>query len=358
MSAPPAPAHPPVPPWRDPATIQTVSLVLIGATAGWFLLRELAAVLRPLLVAVILAYTLLPYHSRRRTRVGAPVSRAALAGRTAAALVGLAFAVYASVLGLSEELPTLQTRAVGLAHAAEGWAVAHAPWLLGGSADAKQAEQRLVARAAQSAGPVLNAVADALIEACVVGLYLMFLLMEAARLPDRVRAAYPPARAEEILHVAGQVNAAVVSYLRAKVKSSLFLAVPVGLLLWSFGVKFSLLWAVLTFLCNFIPYIGSVVAYSLPVGFAFLQLDPDWRPVAVAIVVLGCHLATASVVEPMLLGKAVGISPLVILVSLAFWGLLWGVVGMFLAVPLTVVAVIVMDQFRFTRPVARLMSGG
>ena len=63
-------------------------------------------------------------------------------------------------------------------------------------------------------------------------------------------------------------------------------------------------------------------------------------------------------VEPMLLGHAVGLSPLVILGSLAFWGLLWGIPGMFLAVPLTVVAVIVMNHFDFTRPVSKMLSEG
>ncbi len=79
-------------------------------------------------------------------------------------------------------------------------------------------------------------------------------------------------------------------------------------------------------------------------------------PVAVAVGLLACHLVSASVVEPMILGRAVGLSPLVILGSLAFWGLLWGLPGMFLAVPLTVVAVIVMGHFQLTRPVAKLVS--
>jgi AI-2 transport protein TqsA len=173
-----------------------------------------------------------------------------------------------------------------------------------------------------------------------------------------VRRAYPPARADEILKVAGQVNSAVVGYLKAKVKSSLILAAPVGLVLWLLGVKFALLWAVLTFLCNFIPYIGSVVAYTLPVGFAFLWFGFRWEPFAAAGLVLACHLASAGLVEPMILGNAVGLSPLVILGALAFWGLLWGIPGMVLAVPLTVVAVIVMDHFDDTRAVARLLRGG
>ena len=92
------------------------------------------------------------------------------------------------------------------------------------------------------------------------------------------------------------------------------------------------------------------------VPVAFLQLDLGWEPAAVAGLLLACHLASASVAEPLILGRAVGLSPLVILGSLAFWGLLWGIPGMFLAVPLTAVAVIVMGQFPPTRPVARLIG--
>ena len=73
-----------------------------------------------------------------------------------------------------------------------------------------------------------------------------------------------------------------------------------------------------------------------------------------------CVLGSAifSLLKPMIIGNAVGVSPLVILGSLAFWGLVWGIPGMFLAVPLTVVAILVMDHFEQTRPVAKLLKGG
>ncbi|MBX9623428.1 MAG: AI-2E family transporter [Gemmataceae bacterium] len=365
----PAP-EPPGSPAPDPAAahhrprrrvllaLPAVASVLVIAAAGWFLLRELAPVLRPLLTAVFLAYALMPYHSRLRKRMPGVVSLVLLAVVTAGVLVGLALVVSASVVGLSEELPDLEKRAVVLADRGEEVLAAQAPWLVAKPEDGRKLEERLAAAAGRAARPLLNAAAEALAEAAVVGLYLLFLLLTAAGAPDRVRRAYSPARAEEILQVAGEVNAAVVSYVRAKVVSSLLLAVPVALVLAGFGVRFAVLWGVLTFLCNFIPYLGSVVAYSLPVGFAVLQLEPGWRPVAVAAVVLGCHLGSASVVEPLVLGRAVGLSPLVILVSLGFWGLLWGVPGMFLAVPLTVVGVIVMGHFPATRPVAKLLSEG
>ncbi|HEY2909884.1 MAG TPA: AI-2E family transporter, partial [Gemmataceae bacterium] len=316
---------------RSPtASLYTAAAVLVVASISWFLLKELAPVLRPLLLAIILAYVLLPYHSWLRKRVTAPVSIVLLASFTAAALFGLALAVYLSVLGLNDELPRLQQRVESLTLQAEETVIQVAPQFMGESEESLG--KQLGGLATKIAGPVLNAAGAALVEAGVVGLYLVFLLLEASRFPDRVRAAYVPGRADEILHLAGQVNAAIISYLKAKVKSSLILAIAVGIALAALGVRFAFLWAVLTFLCNFIPYIGSVVAFCLPVGFAVLQLEPGWRPAAAALVVLGCQAASAAFVEPMLLGKAVGLSPLVILGSLAFWGLLWGIPGMFLAI--------------------------
>ena len=195
-----------------------------------------------------------------------------------------------------------------------------APWTEEPGANGKPAQSKLAEHVTRATAPLLALAADALLEACVVALYLLFLLLEGSRFPDRVRRAYPPERAEEILDIAGQVSGAIISYLRAKVKSSLVIAIPVGIVLWLVGVKFALLWAILTFLCNFIPYIGSVIAYTFPVGFAFLFYGVRWEPITAAILLLLIHVGSASVVEPMIIGNAVGVSPLVILASLALWG--------------------------------------
>lgn len=357
MSDTPAPDHPdPTPPrkprWRDAATtaaVLTVTLPPVAAAAGWFLLRELAPVLRPFLIAVFLAYVLMPTHARLRRHVGSPASLGVLAGTTAALLLVLAFVVYASVLELQDDLPRLQKRAVELEQEVER--------ALGAEADVGGMERKVGFLANRTGAALLNIAAEVIVEAVVVAMYLLFLLLEGSRFPDRVRWAYAPGRSDEILQVAGQVNAAIVGYLRVKVRASLVLAVPVGVILWACGVKFAPLWVILTFLCNFIPYLGPVAAFGLPVGFAFLWYGVAWQPVTAAALVLACHAASAALVEPMMIGKAVGLSPLVLLAALAFWGLLWGIPGMFLAVPLTVVAVIVMDHFDGTRAVARLLRG-
>ena len=344
-----------VPRWRRPETVAavaTVTQVLLAAAAAWYLLAQLAPILRPLLIAVFLAYVLMPYHSRLRKRIGSTASIGVLVGVTAGGLVALAFITYASMLGLSDDLPRLQKRASELAMDVEKLVGA------GNPDDGRSAQSRVAEMLSDVTQTLLTNGVSVVLEACVVAMYLLFLLLEGSRFPDRVRRAYPPERAAGILAIAGQVSAAIIGYLRVKVKASLVLAVPVGAILWACDVKFAVLWAVLTFLCNFIPYVGPVVALGLPTGFAFLWYGVAWQPITAAALLLACHATSAAVVEPTMIGRAVGLSPLVLLAALSFWGLLWGIPGMFLAVPLTVVLVIVMDHFESTQPLARLLRGG
>src|SRR5262249_58528285 len=129
------------------------------------------------------------------------------------------------------------------------------------------------------------------------------------RFPARIQSGFATERAEQILSVVRNINAAIASYVKVKVQASLVLAVPALVILWLFGVKFALLWAVLTFLLNFVPYLGSVISCSLPILLAFLQLPLGWQPVAVALLLITDHMLSAHVVEPAMTAKAVGLSP-------------------------------------------------
>ena len=107
---------------------------MVIAALGWFLLKELASVLRPLLMAVILAYVLMPYHSRLRKHVSAPVSLVLLASFTVGLLIALALAVQMSVLELSKELPVFQDRVIALVHRVQDFAKLHVPGMVDESA--------------------------------------------------------------------------------------------------------------------------------------------------------------------------------------------------------------------------------
>ena len=343
--------------WANPNTLRTAAHVVIVLAGSWWLLGQLATVLRPLLLAVFLGYVLLPYYARLRLHVPVPVALGVLVGATTGVLLLIAFGMYVSLSGLSVELPMLRPRAVGLVRDVSDFLNEYLPGTGAVAGGTRSAEEQAADKISENVMWLANLAALGFLEAASAGLYLLFLLMESGKFPDRVRAAYPPEKADEILHVFGRINAAVISYLKAKVLSSLLVAVPVGAILWACGVKFSLLWALLTFACNFIPYLGSAVAYTLPIGFAFLQFEEPGRPLLVAGLLTACHVLGAAVVEPLILGKAMGLSPLVVLGALSLWGLSLGLPGMFLAVPLTVVVVLVLDNIEATRPIAKLLGG-
>ncbi|SFU13116.1 AI-2E family transporter [Sedimentitalea nanhaiensis] len=122
------------------------------------------------------------------------------------------------------------------------------------------------------------------------------------------------------------------------------------------GLEFAETWAVLTFALNFIPSIGSVLAVILPSLVAIVQYDSI---TPFLVIVLGCgtvQFLIGNFVDPALTGKSLNISPLMVILTLTFWSAIWGIMGAFLSVPLTVCLLIVFSQIPATRPIAILLS--
>jgi AI-2 transport protein TqsA len=344
-------------PLRDRATITLVATFLVIAATAWYLLKELAPVLRPLLLAVFLAYIILPVQAGLARRTSRPIGFVLLGLVVVGACALLATLTARSAADLAAELPryTERVRAI-IDHfraMAERW-----PWLAESTRDSGGAADFGGEKLRDLATSLAGTAADVLAQGLVVGVYLLFLLLEAANFPRRIQSGFDPERAEQVLEIIARINAAIASFLRVKVLASLVLAVPATIILWAFGVKSALFWGVITFLLNFVPYVGSAIAWTAPTVLAFLSLEPGWRPITVAALLLTDHALSAYFFEPALTGKAVDLSPLVILLALAFWGLCWGLEGMLLAVPLTVVLRIVLDNLPATRPIARLMGEG
>jgi len=273
------------------------------------------------------------------------------------ALLGLALIIYSNLVDLKAELPQLVERARGLIERLRTWGRDHLPtWVLDPVPDTTRAEAETTARLRTLASNLVNTASNFLAEALIVVFYLIFLLLEARRFPARVRVAFPAVQADRMLATIASINRAISSYLRAKTLASLMTALPIVVVLWAFGVSFPGMWGVLAFVGNFIPYVGSLVALALPVLLAFLELEPLSRPLSVLALLVLVLFVTNNFIEPRLTARALDLSPLVVLIALAFWGLCWGAVGMVLAVPLTVVLKIVWESIPLTRPLARLMA--
>ena len=343
--------------WSDRIDLATIAVCLIIAVASWYLLKEFASLLRPLLLAIFLCYIILPTHHRLTRHISSIASMILLVSVSVGLLVLMALQVTGSAAKLGAEMPHLTERAQTIFESAEKYTIDHLPpWLSSEAKDTADGQTVAINHLKQVATNMASAAADTLADAVLVGIYLIFFLLEAGRVPKRIQRAFSGTRPERILGVLANINVAMAGYLRVKVKVNLVLAIPVTIVLWAFGVEFALMWGLLTFFLNFIPYLGSVIACSCPLVLAYLQMDTLAKPTVVAVCLVTIHMMSAYVVEPALTGKAVGLSPVVILVALSFWGLCWGITGMLLAIPLTVMAKIVLENIAFTRPLAILMA--
>lgn len=329
---------------------------LIILAVSWFLLRELGIIIKPLLLAVLVGYVIIPIHAQVKKRVPGRLSIATMALLSILAIFLLAWLIQSSVRTLSNELPVFMSSSSAQFEQMRSKYAERYPWLAQSISEIAHAEQESAGHLKDLTSTLVSAAANTLSTAIVVGLYLMFLLVEAGRFPDRVRNAFSPGQADGIMHTITNINRGITDYLTAKVKASLILAVPIFIVLFVFDVRLALVWGLLAFFCNFIPYIGSVVAFVLPAAFALVQFGPGWEAITVAALMLLVHLVTSSVIEPAVIGKAVGVSPVVILFALAFWGYCWGLTGMFLAVPLTVMIKIICEHIEATKPIAKLVS--
>lgn len=154
-----------------------------------------------------------------------------------------------------------------------------------------------------------------------------------------------------------EVQNKVSRYVATKLLTSLSTGVLVGAILVSYGVELAFMFAVLTMLLNFIPSIGSVIATILPIPVLLLQFGLTWPFWIVLGLTSLVQFSIGNGVEPKMLGESLELHPIAVLFFLIFWGLVWGIPGMFLAVPITAVLRIVFQKFEATRPVSDILAG-
>lgn len=191
----------------------------------------------------------------------------------------------------------------------------------------------------------------------LVILYVGFLFAEKPWFDAKLQRLFPPGeRAREVGEVIASIRRSVHHYLLVKTGVSALTGVIVYAILWTFELNFAEALGVLTFLLNFIPTIGSVVATALPLLVALVQFE-TWPPVIALFACVGVvQFTLGNVLDPMLMGRTLQMSSFAIVLSLTLWGAIWGVVGMFLAVPIMVMAMIVCAHVPALRPVAILLS--
>jgi AI-2 transport protein TqsA len=200
-------------------------------------------------------------------------------------------------------------------------------------------------------------VADLIQGSFLVVIYALFILLELRFLPAKLVALFPDsARRQQILYNLRRIDRDIHTYLGVKTAVSLTSAVLAYILMRIVGLDFAEFWALLLFVLHFIPTIGIVVATLLPTLLAAVQFD-HWGPcLAIGIGITAIAQFMGNVVEPNVMGETLNLSPLTVILSLILWGSTWGITGAFLCVPLTVICVIVLSNFKSTRWISILLS--
>ncbi|HAV12907.1 MAG TPA: AI-2E family transporter, partial [Opitutae bacterium] len=176
----------------------------------------------------------------------------------------------------------------------------------------------------------------------IIIVYLIFLLLEQRTFASKIKALVrDPDRQEDAFELLEKMGSDIRSYIGIKVLTSAATGILSYIVLRVVGVDFASFWAVLIFLLNFIPTIGSIIATAFPSILTLVQFDTIGPFIITASVLTGLQFCIGSLLEPKLMGNRLNLSPIVILLSLGLWGSIWGIPGMFLCVPFTVIIMIV-----------------
>jgi AI-2 transport protein TqsA len=208
-----------------------------------------------------------------------------------------------------------------------------------------------------SLADTLSSLAAAAASVVSVLIYACFLFVEQVRFRRKLAIILGAGgHQRQVLAVLDRIDRDIRVYIRIKTTLAVATAAFAYTVMAWVGVDFAAFWAVMVFFFYYIPTVGSILAIAAPAVLALVQFD-HLTPFLIVLLVFGTiQIVTANVIEPTIMGRTLNLSPLVVIVSLVVWGTIWGVVGMFLCVPIMVVALIVLAQFETTRPLAVLLS--
>jgi len=326
-----------------------VLAALVIVIAG---LKAASALIVPLLMALFIAIITLPF---MLWLTGKGASKWAALGLIllvlASVILTVGSLISSSVDQFSALLPTYENKLRTTITLLSDWAARHQLTRFTGGeftiVDPKAAA-RIIGGLVGSVGRIVG-------DSLLIFFTVMFLLVEASTIPNKIRAILSDP--DTTLERLSEFLSAVKQYLVIKSLTSLITGVAVTAWLFFLGVDFAVLWGSIAFFMNFVPFVGSIIA-AVPVVFlAFLDAGVQ-DALLVAAGFLAINLVVGNLIEPRFMGRGLGLSTLVVFLSLLFWGWVFGPVGMFLSVPLTMLIKIALESDPRSRWIAILLSSG
>jgi AI-2 transport protein TqsA len=186
--------------------------------------------------------------------------------------------------------------------------------------------------------------------------FLIFLLLEIEKLPLRLRKATSKLSKEQTLDILQNIEKQIQNYLTIRTLVNLSAALLCMLWMLIFGVDFILVCGILLFVLDFIPDVGSVISSAIPILIYLMQSGFSFLWLIFALLIVATQMLIGNIIEPKLQGVQLNLTPIMVLVSLIFWGWLWGIVGMLICVPLTSAINIILKQVAPNNFISALIS--
>ena len=300
--------------------------------------KSAAAMLVPFLLAIFIAVITTPL-MRWLTSHKVPEVVAVLAILCGFILVGTMLATFvgSTLNSFYQDVPTYEAKLGGLVQEVVSWLRSMGVEV----ADNIVAEYVNPGAVMKMVGTVFNGLGGVLTNTFLILFTVVFILLEASSFPAKLKRAFGEQTTAFVQFE--RFSNSVQQYLAIKSLVSLGTGATIGIVLWIVGVDYFALWALVAFLMNYIPNIGSIIAAIPAVLIALIQLGVG-EAVLVGVSYVVVNTIFGNVVEPRLMGRSLGLSTLVVFLSLVFWGWVLGPVGMLLSIPLTMVLKIVLDH--------------
>jgi AI-2 transport protein TqsA len=312
--------------------------------------REARELLVPFLLSAFIAILAAPsLFWLQRKKIPTGIALVLVIGVVIIAAVLFGVLVGSSIDDFSAQLPIYQERLNNMTGTFLAWLADM------GITIPKQTASKLLdpAKAMQMVAAGLSSLGGLLTNTFLILLTVIFILLEGASFPTKLGAILqdPDTGLSRFGHFLDNIN----SYMAIKTATSALTGILVFIWLWMVGVDYPVLWGTLAFLLNFVPNIGSIIASVPALLLALIQLGLSgalWSLLGYVLI----NVIVGNVIEPRFMGRGLGLSTLIVFVSLVFWGWILGPVGMFLSVPLTMMIKISLDSSDETRWIAILLG--
>lgn len=268
------------------------------------------------------------------------------------ALAGLSLLFYAQARSIAEKAPQYAERFQGVI----SWGIAVADdfgvqvnWQDIGSGDTVSGLLAVLATGLESIFGFAG-------KTFLVLIMALFMLLEAPSLRRKIEQAFEEERSHKVRLSIDTMALQIQRYVTTKTLVSLVTGVITGCVTHALGLDFPVIWGAIAFQLNFIPHVGSIIAVWPPTILALVQFDSPDTAVATLLILGSIQFTIGNIIEPRIMGRSLELSPLVVFISMAFWGWFWGASGIMLAVPLTAAIRIICSHIESLKPVAVLLG--